>query len=143
MVPVTVALSFIVLIAWSATFLISTNLSGLLAGLPSGIAGGLVLIGALIVGLLGASVLVQPLGRFFHTEPAARRASVIGQFCEISTGRVDHRFGQALFHDGAGGLVLQVRCDRDNPLKRGDTALIVDFDDDREAFLIEPIDEPV
>ena len=43
--------------------------------------------------------------------------------------RVDARFGSGTFDDGAGGLVLHIRCDDEaNTLSRGSQALIVSWD---------------
>ena len=57
----------------------------------------------------------------------------------LRTGRVDARFGQAECADGGAGLLIEVRCDVQNELQRGSQALIVSFDDEREAYVIEPV----
>ena len=41
--------------------------------------------------------------------------------------------------DGGAGLLVEVRCDQRNTLQRGERALIVSFDDAREAYVVEPI----
>ena len=56
-------------------------------------------------------------------------------------GDVDKKFGQAEFDDGGAGMIIQVRCDQENKLKKGSQALIVSYDDRREAFIIEPYDK--
>ena len=42
-------------------------------------------------------------------------------------------------HDGGAGLVLRVRVDGGKQLSRGEQALIVDYDADRETYLVEPM----
>ena len=65
---------------------------------------------------------------------------MIGEACTIRTGRVDDRFGQATCEVGADSFLLQVRCDRlGNGLVRGGRALIVHYDERREAYVVEPL----
>ena len=86
-----------------------------------------------------AAIAVRPLGDAFVTPEAKKRVDFIGHECTVRTGRVDARFGQAECADGGAGLLIEVRCDSRNALKRGDQALIVSFDDAREAYIIEPM----
>lgn len=58
----------------------------------------------------------------------------------MKTGNVDRRFGQAELNDGQTGLLLRVRCDDEDALKRGDRALIVDWDEEANAFAVEPME---
>lgn len=89
--------------------------------------------------LLLTSVTVRPLGVIFRNEGGVSRKHLIGGSATVTTGRVDARFGQALcIHTGA-ELVLQVRCDRPNTLRKGDEVLLVSFDGQREAFVVEPL----
>ena len=53
---------------------------------------------------------------------------------------MDGTHGRATVEDGGAGLVIQVVCGRDNPLKRGDRALLIDFDPRREVYEVEPVD---
>ncbi|HEX3761584.1 MAG TPA: hypothetical protein VHW23_22960, partial [Kofleriaceae bacterium] len=61
-----------------------------------------------------------------------------GHVCTITTGRVDNRFGQATIEDGGTVLDIAVRCDRPGALARGDRALVIEFDRERQAYLVEP-----
>jgi hypothetical protein len=47
-------------------------------------------------------------------------------------------FGQATIEDGGDVLVIPVRCDKTG-LVRNDKALIIDFDTDRHAYVVEPV----
>jgi hypothetical protein len=90
------------------------------------------------VPLTGLSV--RPMAGLFTTDSARGRDTLVGKICVVSTGRVDGTFGQATYDDGGAGLIVQVRCDRKNGLKRGDQALIIDYDKGRESFSIEPLE---
>jgi hypothetical protein len=139
-VPPTVALSFVIFFGWIASFCGMAWGAPLLAGaLPAGLTAGLVSLGSLAVGLALGSLAARPLGPVFAERPARRRSELIGRACRLSTLRVDGRFGQAEIDDGGSLLVVQVRCDHENGLQKGDEALLVHFDPAREAFVIEPL----
>ena len=65
----------------------------------------------------------------------------VSKTCVVRTGSVTTTFGEASLEDGGAGLVLRVRVDRELPVKRGDQMLIVDWDAERESFLVEPLDD--
>ncbi|MCB9797715.1 MAG: glycine zipper family protein [Alphaproteobacteria bacterium] len=94
---------------------------------------------SLPVALVLSSFTVRPFAPLFVTHEGPRRSDLVGRTCEISTGRVDHRFGQAICTVAGADAVVQVRCDRPNELKRGSEALIVNFDPERDAFMVEPL----
>jgi hypothetical protein len=142
-VPLTVSISFIVFFGWLLCYLGMDLLAPLLAGsLPSAAISTGVGVGALFISLPPASVVARPLAPLFHIHKASTRRSFIGQECELLTGRVDARFGQAEIKDGGADLTVQVRCDHDNTLSKGGKALIVSYDEDREAFIVEPLHTP-
>ena len=76
----------------------------------------------------------------FRHRGGARRKGFVGTVCRVQTGRVSEGFGQATVEDGGAGLVIPVRIDA-GELKRGDQALIVDYDAEREAYIIEAYDD--
>jgi hypothetical protein len=140
-VPVTVALSAFIFWGWISGFLLSWLITGLSPTVASSFAAGIGMMALAVVAAAGLTrVSVRPLGPLFATAPARARAELIGESCEITTGRVDAGFGQAQAQLGTDALVFQVRCDRiGNGLVRGGRALIVHFDERREAYIIEPM----
>lgn len=136
--PVTVVFSLIVFFAWTLTIVGSTYLGAPLAKLPGWLGNTLLVVAALVLAMLAASLASRPLGRVFVTHQAPSRRTLVGRTCLITTGSVSGEFGQASVEDGMAGMVVQVRCDRENPLKRGDKARLVAYDAKREAFLVEP-----
>ena len=142
-VPLTVTLSFIIFFGWIACYLGMDVLAPILTSSVSElIAGAVVGVGAFFVSIPPASVAARPLAPVFHIHKASTRRSFIGQECEVLTGWVDGRFGQAEIADGGAGLTVQVRCDHENRMAKGVNALVVSFDDEREAYVIEPLDTP-
>lgn len=134
-VPVTITGSTATLVAWTACAFASLTLSPQHVLLQLA-----VLLGALFVGLLGAAVLLRPLGKALSQSKPARRRDSLGQVCTITSGKVDATFGTASVDDGAAGLNVHVVCPKPNTLKKGDRAILVDFDAAKDTYEIEPVD---
>ena len=64
-----------------------------------------------------------------------------GKFLVIPGEEVTDRFGEALLEDGGAGLVVRVRVETDEKLARGDRAVIVGYDEDRQEFTVAPMDD--
>ncbi len=138
--PVTVTFSFIAFFGWILSYVGVTYLSSTLgAVLPDFLFSTLVLLGSLLGSLPLASLATKPMERVFTTKPSRRRIELIGSEVRIRTGSVDDTFGQAILEDGQAGMLIQVR-NESGTLKRGDRALIIDFDREREAYIVEAYD---
>jgi hypothetical protein len=93
-----------------------------------------------VVALPFTSLSARPLARVFRHRPPTSRSDLIGRTCVVRTGTVSSTFGEALLEDGGAGLVVRIRIDRELDVSRGDQMLIVDWDAERESFLVEPVD---
>ena len=133
--PVTVVVSLLVLSAWALSFLGMYYLGDI--GIPRFLFGTIVFFVSLFAGAAVASQLVKPLGPLFEEVEATKRADYLGQSAQMTTGKVTPTFGQAEIKDGGAGLLVQVRCDEPNQIGRGDEVLLVDFDAEREAYIVE------
>jgi hypothetical protein len=136
-VPITISLSVIFLVCWLLALLMMAwgpDLFGDASWLAP-----VILPLTLILGLPLAGLIVRPLGRTFETKGGRTNKDCIGQICTITTGTVTDKFGQATIEDGGTMLIIQVRCDRSDVLGRDAKALIIDFDSEREAFIVEPV----
>lgn len=139
--PVTVVVSLFATFGWFFSVLVMQALGTTMGGLlPAWLLGVVVFGAASIVSLLTTSVVIRPLGRLFITRVAKGRGDLVGRVCVVSTGRVDAAFGQATLEDGGAGLILPVRCETAGALRRGDRALVIGWDADRDGFIVEPID---
>lgn len=140
-VPITVAASGVSLFGWVASMLGMRLLAPVVAlGVPRPLASFLVFALAVAVALPLTSLATRPLRKLFQARSAKRRIDYVGSVCRIRTGQVDERFGQAEVADGGAGLIVEVRA-TPGTLKRGGSALIVDYDAEREAYLVEVFDE--
>lgn len=131
-VPVAIPVSLLILFAWFAS---------LAGGELLGVAGWLILIGALVAAWFLARLAVLLLRRVLPSGPDASRADFVGLTCVIRTGRVTGTFGQAEVHaaDGSSAIV-QVRQAGDDDLHAGTVALLYDVDPDGEFFWVVPAD---
>jgi hypothetical protein len=86
-----------------------------------------------------AALATRPLRGVFNTHQAPRRSTLIGKICRIATSSVTADFGQAEIEDGGAGFLVQVRCTRFNQLRKGSEAVVFDWDEKLEAFLIAPV----
>jgi hypothetical protein len=132
-VPVTISVSLIVVLSWAGSLLVMHYIAG-----SAGWQRAVVLVVAIVIALPIAALLVRPLAPVFAVKEAKSNADYIGHGCTITTGSVDDNFGQATVFDGGTVLVIQVRCEQRGKLARGDKALIIDFDQARQAYVVEP-----
>lgn len=141
--PATVVLTLLATFGWLGSVLSLLHVAPLWTGaaLPGWLFKALVLLISFVIALPLTSLVVRPLGAFFVTREAQSRKDLIGKVAVVSTGRVDERFGQAHLQDGGAGLILDVRCDTPGLVKQGDKVILVSWDEDRDAFVVEPMDD--
>lgn len=135
-VPSSISGSLLLFFCWVFTMFGSSWLGGE-AALVAKVG---VLFGSCVLSFFASSVAVRPLVKAFHSAPPQRRHHFIGKVCEITSGRVDATFGTATVRDGGAGLNLNIACSSANELKKGDSALIIDFNEETETWEIEPMD---
>lgn len=140
--PATVVLSVILLFSWIIDVIgiqiaESMNVQGTTLTLAK--VGLLVL--APILALFPTSIVVRPLARIFTPHDVANHESLVGKLCTVRTGTVTEKFGEALLEDGGAGVVVRVRVDdaAHQKLRRGDQAVIVSYDPDRQEFTVAPM----
>lgn len=88
------------------------------------------------LGVLLTKLVTQPLRDKFEPVEPNRAEDLIGRRCQITTSQVTPTFGQAQVPTEAAPLLLNVRA-KGTPLAKGEPAVIVDFDPDRNIYFIE------
>lgn len=139
--PVTVVGSVFFLCGWLLSFFGSTWLDYLVGdALPSWTLSSVVFVAAFVGALLTTSLAVRPLAPIFVHTTSRGAHHLVGKTCVVRTSRVDAHFGQAEMEDGGAGLLLHVRCaDDDNAFKKGDEALVLEYDAQRDVYLVAPL----
>jgi hypothetical protein len=132
-VPITISVSFVMLVGWVGSLLLVHHF-GHIAWIKYATLPGMVL-----VSMLATSLMVRPLAPVFRIREGKSNHEYVGHTCTISTATVDDHFGHASVEDGGTTLDIPVRCDGTAKLARGDKALIIEFDETRQAYLVEPV----
>ena len=138
-VPATVVFSLIVTFAWLVSVVTMQSVTRLVPALIGAPLAFGVLVASVILALPLTSIVARPLAKVFAPKRSPVKSDFIGRTCVVRTGSVTAKFGEATLHDGGAGLVLRVRVDGEQQLGRGEQALIVDYDAERETYLVEPM----
>ncbi|GAB3290507.1 hypothetical protein [Hymenobacter tenuis] len=138
-VPLMVFLSLVVLPLWVASILLNYYL-----GNASFLLGLGLLAPLLLASLLLAKLLTTP---FLHLFAAMEKnhdagGRPVGKVCTVLLPTTQDRLGQASVPMRSGSpLVLNVRAaSAATQLRKGDSALVIDYDEQRRCYLIEPYD---
>jgi len=135
-VPLMVFLSFVALPLWTGSMLLNyytNNISWLL--------GIVFLLPLLISSLFLAKLLTTPFVKLFAALEKDHDAGgqPLGKICTVLLPTTQERMGQAAVRQTSGApLVLNVRAASTTKLRKGDSALVIDFDAHRRCYLIEP-----
>lgn len=137
-VPFSVAVSLVVLIAWTVSALLGMWVQPLV---PTWVLGVVVGTGVLALSLAVAVVLtariVRPMRGLFVTHSAIANAALVGQACRVLTGRVDEQVGRAEVARRGAGINIRVWAHTPNTLTKGSAAIILEYDATRARYLIQ------
>ncbi len=134
-VPVTVAFTALTFFAWATSVGVVSWLH------PEGLALRLaVFVGSLVAGLVAGSAVTRPLRRVFTSAEGRRRDQLVGHLCTVTSTKVDAGFGTAEVSDGGAAIAVHVVCHKQNGLKKGDAALLIAYDAQKDTYDVEPLD---
>jgi membrane protein implicated in regulation of membrane protease activity len=140
-VPITIILSVTVAVAWLACGMtmdvLGRSAPAWLQAPPFRWVGGTVVaLAALALGLVVSSVVLRPLRFAVRTEQGRSRRSLVGRVGIVTTQRVDEGFGQAEVHVDGDYVLVDVRSDEPNELRKGSQVLLYDYDATHELFRV-------
>ena len=98
-----------------------------------------VLLAAAALSIVIAAQLVRPMRGLFVTHRAISNAALVGQVCKVLTGVVDERQGRAEVAQRGAGINIRVWAPAPNSLRRGDAALITEYDSARQRYRIDAL----
>ncbi len=139
-VPLTISITLFTFFNWCTTFLASYALGAGQAPL-SGLLQAGVLGGSLVTSLVLTSFAVRPLRPLFQSKAGARAANaLIGHTVKVISGSVTASQGRAEMQLEGSTVNLSIRCEvPDNPLGRGDEALIIGYNAEQHTYSVEPL----
>lgn len=136
-VPVTVSISVLILWTWLFSYFATAYIVMLIPGATLQVLAGIaVAIVCLVVAVRVTSVSLRPMRGMFVSHQAPSKAGLIGKSVEITTLRVDADFGQAKLYDGGAGLILSVCAEIPNKLGKGEKAVIISYNKDKDVYFV-------
>ncbi len=140
-VPFSVVISLVVLIAWLLCYLADRYLLFWMPGWMTLLAGTVVLIVALAAAVFVTARALRPMRGLFVEHNARGNASLVGLSCQITTLKVDERFGQANVETEGTAIAIRVRAAAPNGLVKGSVATIVSYDEGSGCY--EVVESPL
>ena len=138
-VPFSIVVSLLALVGWFLTGMASLTLLPLVPDALRWAAGAGVLLAAAALSIVIAAQLVRPMRGLFVTHRAISNAALVGQVCKVLTGVVDERQGRAEVAQRGAGINIRVWAPAPNRLRRGDAALITEYDPARQRYRIDAL----
>ena len=138
-VPFSIVVSLLALVGWFLTGMASLTLLPLVPDALRWTAGAGVLLAAAALSIVIAAQLVRPMRGLFVTHRAISNAALVGQVCKVLTGVVDERQGRAEVAQRGAGINIRVWAPAPNSLRRGDAALITEYDPARQRYRIDAL----
>jgi hypothetical protein len=141
-VPFTLVISIITLICWLISFYLQFYI---LNWLPVGwlyyLMGSIASFIIFLISLPLTAIVIRPLKGMFKSVETTLSDHLVGNSATIVTGTVSETFGQArLFNQGA-EMLLDVRCDPEHTLKKGDKVLLIEYLTEKYAYIVAPYSE--
>ena len=138
-VPFSIVVSLLALVGWFLTGMASLTLLPLVPDALRWAVGAGVLLAAAALSIVIAAQLVRPMRGLFVTHRAISNAALVGQVCKVLTGVVDERQGRAEVAQRGAGINIRVWAPAPNSLRRGDAALITEYDSARQRYRIDAL----
>lgn len=141
-VPFTLVISIVALICWLISFYLQFYI---LNWLPDGwlyyLMGAFASFVIFVISLPLTAIVIRPLKGMFKSVETTLSDHLVGNSATIVTGTVSETFGQArLFNNGA-EILLDVRCDPEHSLKKGDKVLLIEYLTEKYAYIVAPYSE--
>lgn len=136
-VPFSIVVSLMVLLSWLFSCLLGMWLLPLVpTALLSAVAGTAVLLLCPLFALPITARVIGPMRGLFVTHNAMSNQELVGRTCKVLTSRVDETFGRAEVSTRGASVNISVWAETPNELVKGSLARIIDYDPDRQRYLI-------
>ncbi|WP_439879820.1 hypothetical protein ACSX1A_11625 [Pontibacter sp. MBLB2868] len=134
-IPLMVFLTFLALPFWVLSILANYYLNN-----GSTLLGAVYLIPCFIAALFISKILTMPFVKLFAALEKEHESAVtiIGQICTVILPANATELGQATVKTNGAPLLLNVKTTHGGAVKKGETALVIDFNNENNFYLIEP-----
>jgi hypothetical protein len=139
-VPITIIASIFTFLCWTVCLLATAYIRPIVPDWSWWLFGTVALVVALVVAVIGTGLAVAPIAKLFSLDNEPKADDLIGKMVEVTSSEVTSRFGTAR-HDRVSGedLILNVSCDPIHVFKRGDQAVVLDYDRTTGVYRIAPL----
>lgn len=136
-VPLTVVITFIALIGWALSSLLS-RYSGTLFGYGwiSYLTGVPIFAVSFWLAVMATARIIKPFRVLFSRLDQNVQKKILGQTVTIRTSRADNTFGEANMDDGGAGLILKVRARGESVFLQGDKAVLLEYDKATNTYTV-------
>ena len=139
-VPVTIIASFFIVFAWIVCLAATTFVRPHVPDWSWWLFALVALAAALFVAFVGTGLAVAPLAKVFSIKGVFVADDLVGKMVEVTSSTVDARFGTARYDRPSGeDVILNVISDPANQLKRGEQAVVMDYDRAAGVYRIAPL----
>ncbi|MEL7005277.1 MAG: hypothetical protein AAFN93_21465, partial [Bacteroidota bacterium] len=138
-IPFMIFMSFLIVPAWALSLIVNDYL-----GISSFVPGLIILAGVLFVSLFIAKILTIPFIKIFGRlgkEVGERKQKLVGKVCEIMLTTTKTKTGQAKIVTDGAPHIINVNTISEDTLSKGDTALVLEYSENRNVYLIEPYNQ--
>ncbi|MDR1063100.1 MAG: DUF1449 family protein [Azoarcus sp.] len=142
-VPFSVVVSLLTLLGWVVCGIATLWLFPIVpTDILRFVVGSAILAAAFALSIPLAAACVRPLRKLFITHNAISNTALVGHECVVLTGTVDEKFGRAEVPARGAGYHIRVVADTPNNLKRGNTAIILEYDESLRLYRIAEKEKP-
>lgn len=134
-IPFMIFFSFVALPFWAISLIVNYYLNT-----GESIVGLMLLLPIFFFSLVISKILTSPFVKIFaalEKEPLSK-ASVIGRICTVILPVTATEMGQATVRTEGSPLLLNVKATSGAQLKKGETGLVIDYNETNQFYLIEP-----
>ena len=136
-VPFTIVLTVIIFLAWVMTYVISVTLLTYIPGLILNIlAGTVTIIATFMFALPITAKIVAPLRKLAVDNKAKSNKDYLGSECKVTSLTVDDGFGQGKIKTTGTSLIVRIRTDVPNEIKKGDIVRPIRYDEAGNFYLV-------
>jgi hypothetical protein len=135
-IPLMVIATVFSLMGWLGTYFVQLLALPQVPDALRTLTGAAVMVAMVIPATLATSLLLRPVGRRLEKLNAGLSPSLIGRTGTIITPSLSGDYGQASVDDGGAGLILQVRLDAPNALRRGDRIVLIEYLEGQHAYRV-------
>ncbi len=138
-VPITIIFTFFAFVGWLLGMFSDMLLRGPIAGITGDLLYGFGLFPALVIlSFIITGFLVRPFRGMFSLVTEHAGITLQGKMVRITSRTVSPTFGTAICDNAGAGILMRVICRDGVTLKRDEMAVVVEYDEAKQTYLVAP-----